>query len=174
MNLNKIFANILLANMVMVILVGQALPKNPVNLEVLKNLTYTIYPSKDKPTQVTLVNGRDSRIDSPENLIMTQIGKIATGDLNDDGKDDAAVLLFSNYGGSGTFGELAVVVIEDGILEQVASAFLGDRVVIQSLAIENGVISVHMLTHGPKDPMAAPTLRRTERFKLVDNKLVKQ
>jgi hypothetical protein len=143
-----------------------------IDIDDLKHLTYTLHPRPDRSIQVRLFNGKYSRRDSPAEFVMTAIHEIATGDLNGDGKPDAAVILFSNYGGSGTFGELAAVINEDGLLRHVASAPLGDRVVIKSLAIDSGLIGVDMLTHGTKDPMATPTLRQTKKFKLVDEKLV--
>jgi len=152
--------------------ISYASPKfNNFNIDDLKNLTYTINPSSDKPMKVKLSNGKYSRRDSPLDFVMTSINRTAIGDLNHDGKPDAAVILFSNYGGSGDFAELAAVVNKDGLPKHVASAFLGDRVVIQSLAINKGIILVDMLAHGPKDAMANPTLRQTKRFRLVDGKL---
>jgi hypothetical protein len=140
----------------------------------LKNLTYTLHPRSDRSIEVKLFNGKYSRRDSLSEFVMTSIHEIATGDLNGDGNPDAAVILFSNYGGSGTFGELAAVLNEDGLLRQVASAPLGDRVKIKSLAIKDGVISVNLLSHGPKDPMATPTKETTKQYKLVGQKLVEQ
>jgi hypothetical protein len=153
-------------------LISYATPEsNNLTIDDLKNLTYTIYPSLDRPLKVKLVNGKYSRRDSSSDFVMTSVRKTATGDLNNDGKPDAVVILFSNYGGSGDFGELAAVINQDGLLKHVASAFLGDRVVIKSLAIEKGIISVDMVTHGPKDAMVKPTLRQTKKFQLVNNRL---
>jgi hypothetical protein len=140
----------------------------------LKYLTYTLHPRPDRSIQVKLFNGKYSQKDSLDEFVMTSIQEIATGDLNGDSKPDAAVILFSNYGGSGTFGELAAVINKNGLLRHVASEPLGDRVVIKSVAIDSGIITLDLLSHGPKDSMATPTKATTKHYKLVGEKLVEQ
>lgn len=53
---------------------------------------------------------------------------------------------------------------------------LGDRVVIKSLTYTNGLITVNMLTQGPSDSAADPTLDTTVRYKLPTSgvNLIKQ
>jgi hypothetical protein len=97
----------------------------------------------------------------------------ATGDLNGDGGQDAAVTLVADPGGSGTFIYLAAVINRDGAAEPIASAFLGDRIAVKSLAIESGKIHVTMLTRKEGEPMAAkPTVELSRRFKLQGDSLV--
>ena len=103
---------------------------------------------------------------------MTLSDTMATGDLNGDGVADAAVVLVSNPGGSGTFYELAAVLNENGQPHHGASILLGDRVRILAMAIKDGQITVHMITQGPNDPMSIPTLEVTNRYELKDGKLV--
>ena len=110
MSIYKLIFCVFLSFFLIFFQISYASPKfNNFNIDDLKNLTYTIYPSSDKPMKVKLSNGKYSRRDSPLDFVMTSINKTAIGDLNHDGKPDAAVILFSNYGGSGDFAELAAV-----------------------------------------------------------------
>ena len=99
----------------------------------------------------------------------------ATGDLNGDGAQDAAVVLVANPGGSGTFTYLAAVVNRNGAAEPIASVFLGDRIIVKSLAIESGKIFATLLTRKPNEPMAAkPTVEVKRMFKLRGDSFVEE
>ncbi|MBW7881340.1 MAG: META domain-containing protein, partial [Caldilineaceae bacterium] len=89
-----------------------------------------------------------------------------------DGEEAAAVLLAENGGGSGTFVNLAVVVNRDGVPVHVASAPLGDRVQVSSLTLEDDLIRVEMLAHGPDDPACCPNQPVTQRYRWQDTQLV--
>ncbi len=95
---------------------------------------------------------------------------IAYGVLND--QDAVAALIAENGGGSGTFINLAVIVDQDGTPVHVASAPLGDRVQVQSLAIADNQITVEMLTQGPDDPLCCPTQPVTQVYAFQDDTLV--
>jgi hypothetical protein len=97
--------------------------------------------------------------------------EIAYGKIN--GKDAAAVILFTNSGGSGTFFELALLVRMNKKWINTDVAYLGDRVTIHSLSFEDEAIVVDMTSHGPDDPMCCPTLRQDLRFTIEDNRLIK-
>lgn len=94
------------------------------------------------------------------------------GDLNGDGVDDAAVILSSNTGGSGVFFDVAAVLNQGGEPQHVASAFLGDRVVINSLAITDGTIVVDMIQQAADDPLCCPSQRTVRTYALDDSGLV--
>ena len=93
-------------------------------------------------------------------------------DLNGDGAEDAAVVLATSGGGSGTFISLEAVLNDKGKPKHVASTLLGDRAQIKSVVIESGEITVNMVTHGPDDPMCCPTQEVTEQYKLQGDTLV--
>jgi len=97
--------------------------------------------------------------------------EIAYGKINR--MDAAAVILFTNSGGSGTFFDLALLVRMNSEWINTDVEFLGDRVTIHSLSFENEAIIVDMTSHGPDDPMCCPTLRQEQRFIVEDNRLVK-
>lgn len=88
------------------------------------------------------------------------------------GGDAAAVVLATSLGGSGTFSELALLCREGERWLNVDTVDLGDRVAVQSIAVEDDGITVSMLNHGPSDPMCCPTVEQTRRFMLEDGRLV--
>lgn len=97
---------------------------------------------------------------------------VAYGDLDGDGRADAAALLVSDSGGSGDFVYLAVVEWRDGQPVNTASALLGDRVQVKSLAVADGLIQAELLSHGPDDPACCPTLETTRKFRWQGDQLV--
>ena len=129
------------------------------SLEALKNATY---PSEwEESGTITLTDGRYEGEPFVEGgasrLVVTLVEPVAFGDLDGDGVEDAAVILAANAGGSGTFISLEAVRNEGGEPVHLATYPLGDRVRIESLAIEGGQIVLDMITHGPDDPMCCPT-----------------
>jgi hypothetical protein len=54
----------------------------------------------------------------------------------------------------------------------VATTLLGDRVKVNSVRIEENLIVVDMVTHGPNDPMCCPTQQVVQRYALEGNELV--
>ena len=97
---------------------------------------------------------------------------VVYGDLDNDGKDDAAVIIVSNFGGSGVFVELVVMINDNGNPLYLDSEILGDRVIINSIAIESSEIILALIVLGPDDPMCCPTLEKIVRYKVSGNRLV--
>jgi hypothetical protein len=120
---------------------------------------------------VRLTSGRYTNPD--ERLVMDLLDLRAYGDLDGDGIADAAVLLATNTGGSAVFVDLAAVVDRDGELRHIARYFLGDRVKPQRVTIDDGVIAVDLIVHGPDDPLCCPTRRVLWRLRLVDEALIR-
>ena len=71
--------------------------------------------------------------------------------------DEAVVLLAENSGGSGLFFSLAIVQNYDGSPRHIATISLGDRVKVESLKIDDGVLVADLVEHGNEDPMCCPT-----------------
>jgi hypothetical protein len=127
---------------------------------ILGNATYQI-PDRGS---VTLTNGQYQG----DQFTVTLGKAIAIGDLNQDGTDDAAVILAVETGGSGTFMYLAAVTQSptDNLPSNPDTYFLGDRVQIKSLKINNGAIRIKMLKAKPTDPMCCPTNTVIEAYQL--------
>lgn len=155
---------------------SQKPPPPPLTVEALMNADYhSEWPAdgvaelKDGQYEEEIVPGAASKL-----VIVVYPEMYAFGDLNGDGVDDAAVVLATSAGGSGTFISLEAVVNEQGTPKHVASAQLGDRARINSLAIESGKVTVNLVTHGPNDPMCCPTQEASQEYKLQGNALVQQ
>ncbi len=95
----------------------------------------------------------------------------AFGDLDGDGVSDGAAVVAVQRGGSGSYYYLAALLDRDGIPQQAGAVLLGDRVQVQSVTIEEGLIEVKMKTHAAGDPMCCPTVEVTRSYRLSDGTL---
>jgi hypothetical protein len=126
------------------------------------NAYYTI-----EGRQVHLVAGRAEVevVPGSATKIKTSVfGKPVYGDLDGDGKEDAALLLVHDPGGSGTFYYVAAALDNGSGWQGTRAMLLGDRIVLRSIQIHNGVIIVNYLGHLPDEPLSAPAtvdMRRT-------------
>jgi len=140
----------------------------------LKNAEYLVDINGVEQT-IRLVNGQyqtgtDSSV--PGFVMVTLNEMAAFGDLNNDGIDDAVVLMNEWRGGTGISTFIVAVINWAGIPRHEASALLGDRVIISSLRIENGLIFVDTVMHGPNDPGCCPSQHVAHIFRLTDQNLV--
>ncbi len=90
--------------------------------------------------------------------------QVAFGDLDGDHIADAAVIVFYNGGGSGTFTSLVAVLDRDGAPVQATQYRLGDRVEVRSVTISHGDIVLDILAHGPEDTRCCPTQAVTRKY----------
>lgn len=79
------------------------------------------------------------------------------GDVTGDGKPEAVVGLWQSSGGSGTRNYAAVLERRAGGSVNVATVLLGDRVRIEGGSIEDGIIRLDLVEHGPDEPACCPT-----------------
>ena len=86
-------------------------------------------------------------------------------DFDHDGKIDALVLLDENFGGSGCFISINIMLNRNGTPVFTATKTLGDRIQIDSIKVIKDTISVYSVVHGPNDPMAWVTMPYV--FKLI-------
>jgi hypothetical protein len=112
--------------------------------------------------------------DSATELVIKLSDKVAFGDLNDDGVEDAAVILVSAPGGSGTFYELVAVINSEGKAKYGARVFLGDRVKVEEVDIRSGHLVVKIVIHDRTDPRCCPSLRVEQEYVLQGDELVRQ
>jgi hypothetical protein len=103
---------------------------------------------------------------SATELVIKLSDKMAFGDLNGDGAEDAAVVLISDPGGSGTFYDLAAVINGNGKPLYAASVSLGDRVKVEDVSIRSGEIVVKMVIHQRTDPRCCPSLEVEQKYLL--------
>jgi hypothetical protein len=112
-------------------------------------------------------------LESVEVYTTRLIGPILYGDINADGVEDALVILSTQNGGTGHFIELAAVLNQNGNAINAATIFLGDRVVVESGRVENGVIILNMRVQGPNDGLCCPSQFVTWNYVLSSDQLIK-
>ena len=150
---------------------GNAPPAAPaLTPELLREASY-----RSELAAARIVKLTAGRYQEPESkLTVALAGEPVLGDLDGDGAADAAVVLETDGGGSGVFMELAAVLNRGGAPVHAASARLGDRVSVESVAIEAGAMVVQMVTQGEDDPMCCPTLRVVRRYRLAGQSLAEE
>lgn len=95
------------------------------------------------------------------------------GDLNGDGLDDAAVILWETSGGSGTRSYLAVTSRMGKKIENLGTALVGDRVQVRSGWIVEQRVTLDLVRAGPTDAACCPSERALVSWSLVDGGLTK-
>ena len=96
---------------------------------------------------------------------------IAVGEMSD-GQQMATVILVSQTGGTGTFYDLAVLTEQDGQLVPTAVNYLGDRIAVNSLTIEDGQIVADLVVQGQEDPFCCPSQHVVQTYELQGEELV--
>ena len=145
-------------------------------LESLENAEY-YFALYDK--RVRLINGLHGEEEITDEDGYTYIfsagmvkDRVAFGDLNNDGREDVAVIIYSTGGGSGLFYELAAVIDENGSPCHLTSKYLGDRIRVNSVAIRDSIITLEMIIHDLGDAFCCPTLHKVSQYKLFENELL--
>lgn len=142
----------------------------PLTEEALRNGTYRL----DELGTISLSDGeyRDQYGEGATQVHLVGLEMTTFGDLNGDGLEDAAVVLWWQSGGTGTFRYLAAVLNDDGAPRQAGVARLGDRARIDGLSIDAGEIVIDAVTHSPDDPMCCPTQRVEQTYAVQGDELV--
>jgi len=141
-------------------------------VDVLKNAEYSSEWTGSK--KAPLADGQYQEQAAPGSAIHVVVmlsDRMAFGSSGT-GQNTAAVILVTDPGGSGTFYDLAAVVQQDTKPVHIATAPLGDRIRINSLAMEGDEIVVDMVTQSPDDPFCCPTQQVVRRYGLQENELV--
>jgi serine/threonine protein kinase len=135
----------------------------------LKNAEYNIYDNI-----VKLIEGKCNYIDKYNNNIPYELERFTFGDINNDGINDAAVIV-NEIDGNAFNQYLCAVINENGNPLNVSCVDTGGNPsVVQSVIIKSGKIIIEVLTVGPHDSAANPTLKKTMIFSLIGGRLVEQ
>lgn len=95
------------------------------------------------------------------------------GDLNNDKKNDLAIVSYEDEDQGESFRNLAIYLSNGETYQYAGKIFLGDRVRVREVMIgEDGTISVNMYTHRPDDFLEAPTHFVQEKYKTVNGETV--
>jgi hypothetical protein len=111
--------------------------------------------------------------ESPDTYTTRMLDIVLYGDLNGDGLEDAVVFLATQNGGTGHFVEMAAVLNLNGSLSNISTLYLGDRVIVESGAVQDGLITLNMRVQGPNDGACCPSQIALWNFRLESGQLVK-
>ncbi len=139
----------------------------------IRNSPYQINARDDHPV-VKLSNGQYQQGTdpfSPDYATVFVSDFIAFGALNADGINEAAVVTYENFGGTGNFAILALYRNENGAPVFVTSTLIDDRAKINALEIEDKEIVLDAIVHGSEDPGCCPALPTTRRYALMGGQL---
>jgi heat shock protein HslJ len=123
--------------------------------------------------QAKLTNGEYRAVAAPgsaSHIVVKLTESIVFGKIR--GKDVAVAILVTAPGGSGTFYDVALLINGPEGWNNTGIAFLGDRVKIHTVGMEEDKIVIDMITHGLKDPLCCPTHRITRAFAIQDDQLI--
>ena len=136
------------------------------------NAAYTI-----EGDEITLINGKAEKEIVPGSASKIEImswGQPATGDLNADQADEAALILTYSAGGSGTFYYVAAALKDpqSGIAIGTNAILLGDRIAPQNISVGDGTIIVNYADRKSDEPMSAsPSIGITRIFSVENGVL---
>ena len=115
----------------------------PLTWQALANATYrSAFAPGGKAKLVNGVYSVPAASGSASRLTIQLAPISMVGDLNGDASQDAAVVLVTSPGGSGTFFDLVAVINQNGKPAPLAPRLLGDRVLIHSIGIDHRQIQV--------------------------------
>ena len=126
-------------------------------------------------TSVALVNGRAEVPVAPGSAAkaVTTLLVKAAGDVDGDGRDDVAVLLVSEPGGSGSFTYVAVLLNLASGAKATNTVLIGDRVADQTVTLDGKTVVVTYLDRRAGEAFTvAPSVTTTKRFVIKDGALV--
>lgn len=134
----------------------------------LQNMDYTLASLEGQ-----VVTLKDGLYENPDDHIYVSYVKTAAyADVNNDGHEEALVLLGASAGASGGFTDLAVVGVNDANEPvNLTTVMLGDRVDVRDITVDDGNVLVTMVTQGPNEPMCCGTLEVTVTYAMQGDAL---
>ncbi len=123
------------------------------NLSDPRNATYKV-----EEKYVVLKDGVSETDEATTRLV----GDSVQGDIDDDGEEDVVSLLTQDGGGSGTFYYVVGVLKKKGNYLGTNAVLLGDRIVPETLKVEQGMVVVTYRVHGETQAFAEdPVVQKT-------------
>jgi hypothetical protein len=130
-----------------------------------------VYRIDGKP--VRLVDGAAEESGAPGSAIRVRtvvFGRPVSGDLDDDGDDDAVSWLRRESGASGTFYYIVAALNDGGRFQGTEAVLLGDRIAPQALAIRNGVVEAKFADRRRAEAMTVPPTVTTIAYFALDGR----
>jgi hypothetical protein len=144
-------------------------------VEALGNAEYTLPGFDNALYAYQFVDGKFSRgsdSSASDYASLYLLDFYAFGDLNEDGVNDAAVIIAENYGGTGVFVSVNAVLNENGQPRHAASYMIDDRPQIKALDVRDGEIYLEAIVHAFDDPACCPEQAVTRTFQMSGTSLM--
>jgi heat shock protein HslJ len=140
--------------------------------EILGNITY---PSEwTRSGQAPLVGGvykEPAAPGSASNIVIRLTDSLAVGNIGE--QTMTALVIVTDPGGSGIFFDLYLVREQDNRWSIVDRAHLGDRIRVNKIEVEQGLVGLDLTVHGPRDGACCPSERSRVYYALQGERLVK-
>lgn len=140
--------------------------------EVLRNMTY---PSEwTRSRQAPLAGGvyeEPAAPGSASTILIRLTDSLAVGRI--DGQTMAALVLVTDPGGSGVFFDLYLTRQRENDWVIVDHTHLGDRIRVNKIEFERGLVGLDLTVHGLHDGICCPTERKSIHYTLQDGRLAK-
>ncbi|HTJ61322.1 MAG TPA: serine hydrolase [Candidatus Saccharimonadales bacterium] len=172
---SRIVAALAVAAFVALLAIGAWLVRTESKQLTWQSLLNATYTTSITPRGAALTNGTfeaEAAPGSASKITVRLADTAAFGDLDGNLSPDAAVVLVTSGGGSGTFVELAAVRNERGAARPAATALLGDRILVREVRIEGRRILVRLRARGATDPFSLRTREISRHYALDGNSLV--
>jgi len=142
-----------------------------------KNFTYRPYCSGENTLSVRVKDGeylQETPQDGYIDRFYFRVMDIAFGDLDSDGKEEAAIITVCNTGGTGRFTEGFIYRMNGGKPVLAARLPGGDRADggLRSVKIENSLLVVEQYERGKTAGACCPEFIVTQKFKLIGKRLI--
>ena len=145
-------------------------PLTEITIEMLENLEYPLEYANNGRAKLVEGEFREPAAPGSATETIIKISEFTSfGELNEE--PAAGVILVSDPGGSGTFYDLALVVLRDSIPAVLGTAFLGDRILVNSIELIVEGVVVDLVTQGPEDAMVSPTQQVTNTYRMMNGQL---
>jgi len=146
----------------------------PLGLTRLQNSVYTGFEGIDAPVMLEAGHweGEPPQPGSASVPRVDFLGDlVARGDLDGDGEDEAAVMLTTNFGGTGVYHYVAVVDQLAAENRNLDTRLVGDRIQLRGMRIDEGRLVLDIVRAGPGDAGCCPTEVVTLQYRLQDGRL---
>jgi heat shock protein HslJ len=140
-------------------------------MEALDNASYPLDYTEADSIQLTDGEYREPAAeDSAAEIVTRMTEHVAISELSN-GQQIGAVILTTQTGGTGTFYDLVVMNVQDDQLTDPTRAYMGDRIIVNDLSIENDQIVADLVVQGEEDPFCCPTQQVIQTYELDNGQL---